>query len=136
MISEDGGSLSFPWIAWEALDAVWVENNRILRENPILDLIESKFPTNVRRSETRLFFWLHGWLQNVNNDRNIPDSHLDSALQYVEEIDTVCFYYSYIHYFSKLVNHFRSLHPNHLECVLLNSFLTLDPFILLNDSLK
>uniref|UniRef100_A0A914Z9Q3 RNA-dependent RNA polymerase n=1 Tax=Panagrolaimus superbus TaxID=310955 RepID=A0A914Z9Q3_9BILA len=93
---EDGGSLSFPWIAWEALDAVWTESTVFISPKPIYDLIDNEFATNDSNIDlndstaniTKFTRRIASWLKKLNYQTDSFVDDLKMVLRYFFNLDT------------------------------------------------
>uniref|UniRef100_A0AC34FYP9 RNA-directed RNA polymerase n=1 Tax=Panagrolaimus sp. ES5 TaxID=591445 RepID=A0AC34FYP9_9BILA len=93
---EDGGSLSFPWIAWEALDVVWTESNATISSYPIYDLIDKEFATidlniginNAAANIIKFTRRIVSWLKMVDYQTDSLAAEIKIMLNYVFKLDT------------------------------------------------
>lgn len=96
---EDGGALSFPWIAADALDAVWTESSILISSNPIYDLIDKNFATddsniNLNDSLANVIKFLRRiseWLKKFNYETKSLHCDLKTTFEYFFKLDFVGF---------------------------------------------
>lgn len=103
--------MSFPWIAWEALDAVWAENPEVVSSYPIYDLVEKNFesePTNLDTNDhntlniVKLGKRIRVWLEKIDYNPTSLAKDFKELLRYFLKLGTVKNFY-FIFLFIKVV---------------------------------